>query len=218
MWQRLRRRLRPGRSGRAAPQQPLVSPPVTTSADGEDRRLTTFRDVLRALRPGRLLDLGTGHGAFALIGQELGWSVTAVDARTERMPMTAGIDWREGDVRTFDVTGYDCIALLGLLYHLEFADVRDLLRRCAGTPTILDTHTARTVDRVDEGYEGRTFTEIADYTPERLATTSTASWGNPTSWWPTRPALVRLLRDSGYRTILVLDPPTGADRTFYLCL
>ena len=31
-------------------------------------------------------------------------------------------------------------------------------------------------------------------------------------------ALVRLLRDSGYRTILVLDPPTMPDRTFYLCL
>jgi hypothetical protein len=191
---------------------------VTTSADGEDRRLTTFRDILRPLRPGRLLDLGTGHGAFAEISRELGWVVTAVDARTDRMPMTAGIDWRQADVRTFDVTGYDCIALLGLLYHLEFADVRDLLRRCAGTPTILDTHTARSVDRVDDGYEGRTFTEITDYTPERLATTSTASWGNPTSWWPTRPALVRLLRDSGYRTILVLDPPTAIDRTFYLCL
>ena len=223
MWQRLRRRLaRMTRSGVTATPEAAGaaagSQPLTTSADGEDRRLTTFRDILRALRPGRLLDLGTGHGAFALIGKELGWAVTAVDARTERMPMTEGIDWREGDVRTFDVAGYDCIALLGLLYHLEFADVRDLLRRCAGTPTILDTHTARTVDRVDEGYEGRTFTEIADYTPERLATTSTASWGNPTSWWPTRPALVRLLRDSGYRTILVLDPPTGADRTFYLCL
>ena len=208
MLQRLRRRLaRMTRSGVTATPEAAGaaagSQPLTTSADGEDRRLTTFRDILRALRPGRLLDLGTGHGAFALIGQELGWAVTAVDARTERMPMTEGID---------------CIALLGLLYHLEFADVRDLLRRCAGTPTILDTHTARTVDRVDEGYEGRTFTEIADYTPERLATTSTASWGNPTSWWPTRPALVRLLRDSGYRTILVLDPPTGADRTFYLCL
>ena len=173
---------------------------------------------MRPFRPGRLLDLGSGHGAFALIAQELGWQVTAVDARTERMPMTQGIDWRQGDARTFDVAGYDCIALLGLLYHLEYPDARDLLRRCAGTPTILDTHTALTADRVDEGYEGRTFIEIPDYAPERLATTATASWGNETSWWPTRPALVRLLRDSGYRTILVLDPPIGADRTFYLCL
>lgn len=193
-------------------------PPLSTSADGEDRRLTVFRDLLRPMRPGRLLDLGTGHGKFALIAQELGWQVTAVDARTERMPMTGGIDWVQGDVRTYDVAGFDCIALLGLLYHLEFQAVRDLLRRCAGTPTILDTHTALRVDRVEEGYEGRTFHEISDPTPERLAATVTAAWGNPESWWPTRPALIRLLRDVGFRTILVLEPPIGSDRTFYLCL
>ncbi len=218
MFRRLRRRLARLIGGPPATTPIPPSPPVKTSPDGEDRRLTTFRDILATLKPGRLVDLGTGHGAFAVIAQELGWQVTAVDARTERMPMTPGIDWREGDVRTFDVTGYDCISLLGLLYHLEYTDVRDLLRRCAGTPTILDTHTALRVDRTDEGYDGRTFTEIDDYTPERLATTSTASWGNPTSWWPTRPALVRLLRDSGYRTILVLDPPITDDRTFYLCI
>ncbi len=186
--------------------------------DGSDRRLAVFRDILRPMRPGRLLDLGTGHGRFALIGQELGWDVTAVDARTTRMPMSAGVTWVEADVRGYDVGGFDCIALLGLLYHLEFGDVADLLKRCAGTPTILDTHTALAVDRVEGGYDGRTFTEIAEYTPERLTDTATASWGNPTSWWPTRQALVRLLRDSGYRTILVLDPPTMPDRTFYLCL
>ena len=196
----------------------IPSAPVTTSADGEDRRLTTFRDILRPLRPGRLLDLGAGHGKFAMIGLELGWTVTAVDARMERMPMTAGIEWLQGDVRSFDLAGYDCIALLGVLYHLEYGDVRDLLRRCAGTLTIIDTHTALTAERVDDGYEGRTFIEIDEYTPERLASTPTASWGNPTSWWPSRPALIRLLRDSGFRTILVLDPPTGPDRTFYVCL
>jgi hypothetical protein len=179
--------------------------------------LTTFRDILRPLRPGRLLDLGTGHGAFAQIGQELGWAVTAVDVRTERMPMTPGIEWRQGDVRSFDVAGYDCIALLGVLYHLEYADVHDLLARCAGTLTIVDTHTALVADRIDDGYEGREFIEIDDYTAERLAGTPTASWGNPTSWWPSEPALIRLLRDSGYGTILVLDPPIGPDRTFYVC-
>ncbi len=214
MWRRL---LRADRSGGIAVPA-WGSPPVTHSPDGEDRRLTVFRDILRPMRPGRLLDLGTGHGKFAVIAQELGWQVTAVDARTERMPMTPGIEWIRADVRAFDVGGYDCIALLGLLYHLEFQDVRSLLRRCAGTPTILDTHTALRADQVEQGYEGRTFQELEDATPDRLAATPTAAWGNPTSWWPTRSALVRLLRNSGFGTILVLDPPTGADRTFYLCL
>jgi hypothetical protein len=196
----------------------MVSPPLSTSDDGTDRRLATFRDILRPMRPGRLLDLGTGHGAFALIAHDLGWSVTAVDVRTERMPMTEGIEWVQSDVRTFEMSGFDCIAILGLLYHLEYEDVRDLLARCAGTPTILDTHVALRVDDVRNGYEGRRFEEIADYSPERLTQTSTASWGNRASWWPTRLALIRLLRDVGYRTILVLDPPTREDRTFFLCL
>jgi hypothetical protein len=194
------------------------SSPVATADDGTDRRLAIFRDILRPMRPGRLLDLGTGHGAFALIAQELGWQVTAVDARTERLPMTPGIEWVQSDVRTYDPSGFDCIALLGLLYHLEFDDVRDLLARCATTPTVLDTHTALKVNDTHGGYEGRRFEEISDYSPERLAQTSTASWGNKTSWWPTRTALIRLLRDVGYQTILVLDPPTREDRTFYLCL
>ena len=197
---------------------PIVSPPVAKAADGTDRRLTIFRDILRPMRPGRLLDLGTGHGAFAQIASELGWQVTAVDARTERMPMTRRIEWVQADVRTFDTSGYDCITLLGLLYHLEFQAVRDLLARCAGTPTILDTHHATLVDAIEDGYEGRTFEEVADYTPERLAETPTASWGNRTSWWPTRLALIRLLHDVGYQTVLVLDPPTTVNRTFYLCL
>ncbi len=187
-------------------------------SDGTDRRLEIFRDILRPLRPGKLVDLGTGHGAFAIIAKDLGWEVTAVDARTVRMPMVPGIEWVHADVREFDVSGFDCISLLGLLYHLEYADVRALLQRCAGTPTILDTHTARKVDQVVDGYEGQAFREIEDYSPERLADTPTASWGNESSWWPTRQALVRLLQDVGFQTILVLDPPTQADRTFYLCL
>jgi Methyltransferase domain len=195
-----------------------VSQPIDRDPDGTDRRLTIFRDILRPMKPGRLLDLGTGHGAFALIAQELGWTVTAVDARTGRMPMTPGITWVEADVRRFDTSGYDCIALLGLLYHLEFEDVRDLLGRCVGTPTILDTHHALRVNEVHGAYEGRTYEEIGEYTPERLAETQTASWGNRASWWPTRLSLIQLLRDTGYRTILVLDPPIRADRTFYLCI
>ena len=194
------------------------SPPSMVMADGTDRRLEIFRDILRPLRPGKLVDLGTGHGAFAIIAKDLGWEVTAVDARTVRMPMVAGIEWVHADVREFDISGFDCISLLGLLYHLEYADVRALLQRCAGTPTILDTHTARKVDQVVDGYEGQAFREIEDYSPERLADTPTASWGNESSWWPTRQALVRLLQDVGFQTILVLDPPTQADRTFYLCL
>ncbi len=155
--------------------------------------------------PGRLLDLGAGHGKFSLIAHELGWEVTAVDARTGRMPMVDGIRWIQADVRTFDVSGYDCIALLGLLYHLGLPDVLDLLKRCSGTPTILDTHHAlRPIVTVD-GWEGRMYREPGA-TAEELEPVQTASWGNTESFWPTRAALIRSaarigLRDgSGART------------------
>jgi hypothetical protein len=58
------------------------------------------------------------------------------------MPMTDGIEWVEADVRGYDPSGFDCIALLGLLYHLELDAQLALLRKCAGTPIIVDTHHA----------------------------------------------------------------------------
>lgn len=219
----LRRRLR--RLGAPPPQPRRAAPPeakpgpvarIDDPAIGE-RRLATFRHILAALPPGRLVDLGAGHGAFSLIGQELGWEVTAVDARTERMPMVDGIRWVQEDVRTFDVGGYDCIAILGLLYHLGLDDQRALLRRCAGTLTIVDTHHALTAKVTVDGWAGRFFDEPGA-TTEEIARVPTASWGNAESFWPTRPELIRMLHEAGYSTVLALEPPIMPDRTFYLCL
>ncbi|HEX7473327.1 MAG TPA: methyltransferase domain-containing protein [Candidatus Limnocylindrales bacterium] len=197
----------------------MAAVPAPRPSDEElgERRLATFRQILGTLPPGRLLDLGAGHGAFSKIGQELGWTVTAVDARTERMPMGDGIRWVQADARTFDVSGYDCIALLGLLYHLGLDDQRDLLRRCSGTPTILDTHHALSPWLTVDGWEGGIYQEPGS-TPEELASVPTASWGNTDSFWPTRASLLRMLDEAGYRTILALEPPILPDRTFYLCL
>ena len=45
-----------------------------------------FRALLALLSPGKMLDLGAGKGNFSLSAAELGWMVTAVDARTVRWP------------------------------------------------------------------------------------------------------------------------------------
>ena len=173
------------------------------------RRLELFHAILRPLRPGRLVDLGAGHGRFAVVARELGWEVTAVDARTGRMPMVPGIEWVQADVRSFPVEGYDCICLLGLLYHLELADQLDLLARSAGTLTIIDTHVALAATHEEGGFAGRTFTEELE--------APTASWGNPTSFWPTEEALVRMLHEAGFRSVFKLVPSYLADRTFWIC-
>jgi hypothetical protein len=177
-----------------------------------------FRDLLGLFPPGRLLDLGCGGGVFSITAHEMGWRVTAVDARTTRMPMTPGIDWVEHDVRTFPIAEYDVIALLGLLYHLELPDQLDLLRRCSDTVTILDTHHSNRPTHAESGYAGHTFRELPEGRESELALTPTAAWGNLDAFWPTQPELVRMLGACGYGTILALAPPTHADRTFYLCL
>lgn len=68
-------------------------------------RLAQFRQILRPLRPGRLVNLGTGHGKFAMLAEGLGWEVTGVDARTQRLPQSNTIEWVESDVRRFPLDG-----------------------------------------------------------------------------------------------------------------
>lgn len=176
-----------------------------------DVRLEIFRELLATMRPGHLLDLATGHGKFALLARDLGWEVTAVDARTDRMPGEPGIRWVRADVREFDIgEDYDCIAVLGLLYHLELPDQLDLLRRCAGTPTILDTHVALRAEVTVDGYQGRLFDEDLRE--------ATAAVGNPTSFWPTAGSLVRMLHECGHTSVYRRTPAYLPDRTFWLCL
>jgi len=204
-------------AGTAASSGPTIEW-IYPADGGGDHRVTVFKALLGLFPPGRLLDLAAGHGMFSVAAQDMGWRVTAVDARTERMPMTPGIDWIQHDVRTYDVGGFDVIALLGLLYHLELPDQLDLLRRCSGTVTILDTHHSNRPTHVEQGYAGHTFREVAADREVHLAETATAAWGNLTSFWATQPDLVRMLRDCGFGTVLALVPPNTQDRTFYLCL
>ncbi len=182
-------------------------------------RVEVFRRLLGSMRRGHLLDLATGHGKFAMIAQELGWRVTAVDVRTKRMPMTPGIEWIAADVRQFPINGdYDCVALLGLLYHLELSDQLKLLRRCAGTPTIVDTHISLSPDHEEAGYRGHYFDELAGRTVEQHKHSGTASWGNLTSFWPDEESLMRMLRDCGFVDVWPLQPRYQADRNFFFCL
>lgn len=162
------------------------------------------------------MDLGAGHGKFSIAAQELGWDVTAVDARTVRMPMTEGIEWLESDVRDFDPSGYGCICVLGLFYHLAVEDQLALLRKCAGTLTIVDTHVAGGVEVKLDGYEGVYFDEVPGGTPEERNAKPTASWGNETSFWPTQESFIRMARDCGFSQVSAVLPPHAKNRTFYV--
>jgi hypothetical protein len=186
------------------------------------RRMGEFVSALSRFPVGHLVDLGAGHGIFSRIASDLGWRVTAVDVRDMRFPDDTRVAWTVNDVRNFnDYPEAAVVACLGLWYHLTLADQLALLARVAPRPLILDTHLAR-VDLVDHPvhrgklgavtrdgrYEGRLYGESGS------PTQPTASWGNPTSFWPTAASLQRQLADAGYDVMEHLAPAVAPDREF----
>jgi SAM-dependent methyltransferase len=199
--------------------------------DGSMHKGNIFRALLARLKPGRLLDLGAGKGNFSLSAAQLGWQVTAVDARTVRWPdvdqesdpelaaQIRSIRWVQADVREFPIEKgeYDLICILGLLHHLEVADQVSLLKRCAGTLLLLDTRIAPAIVDREGVYEGMLVREHGDNREQREAV-PTAAWGNAVSFQHTEESLLRLVRGSGYAQMLQMRPPHRRDYTFYLCL
>ena len=179
-------------------------------------RIRIFGHLLALFPPGRLVDLGAGHGKFSRVAAEAGWEVTAVDARTERNAATPGVIWVEADVRDVDLDGYDMVACLGLFYHLTAEDQLDLLARCQGAPLIIDTHLANGLSthplggEVElQGYTGRVYHE---------GTGLLSSWGNQQSFWPTPDSFHKMLGQAGYNLVLAVEPWYLPDRTFFLAL
>lgn len=188
--------------------------------DNTLKRPEIFRSLLRDKAPGRLLDLGAGHGRFSQRAQQLGWQVTAVDVRDVRFPKTEGIEWVHSDVRDFEfgVGDYDCVCVLGLLYHLTLEDQLQLLSRCAGTFTIIDTHVALSKETNHQGYAGKFYREAREDIPdEQLKTANQSSWGNRVSFWPTENSLIDMIRGSGFSSVAPVRPNYQEDRTFYIC-
>lgn len=191
-----------------------------SAADTGGLRSKIFRYLLGTMVPGdgTLLDLGAGHCLFAMHARDAGYAVTAVDARSERVPdqeTLGGVAFIQSDIREFDVAGFDVITILGLLYHLELEGQRELLERCNyGATVILETqvHDPAQIPEIskpwgermittEEGYEGVEFPENEN---------PMASIGNPTSFWHTEPSLVRLIEAQGYESLLHVDPSYGS--------
>lgn len=183
------------------------------------------------LASGRILDLGAGKGNFSLSAAELGWDVTAVDARTVRWPNAEtetdpdvaerirAVSWIQADVRSFPRAPgkYELICILGLLQHLELADQIALIRRCAGTLLLVDTRIAPAVLDHLEGYEGMAIRKHGEAVEDRNLV-PTAAWGNAVSFRHTEESLLEFLRDCGYPQVMPMRPPHRRDYTFYLCL
>ncbi|MFT4036562.1 MAG: class I SAM-dependent methyltransferase [Thermomicrobiales bacterium] len=212
-------------------QQEVVKTHGLPEPDGNLNKGRIFEAVLAPMQPGRLLDLGAGKGNFSMSAASLGWQVTAVDARKVRWPeydaatqpelarLLDAVTFVQSDIRDYAIGrgDFDLICILGLLHHLEVPDQLALLRKCAGTPLLIDTRIASAiVDTVDE-YEGMLIKEHGD-TREERDEVATASWGNETSFRHTEESLMRLLRTAGYPVVFQARPPHRREYTFYYAL
>jgi hypothetical protein len=188
-------------------------------------RIALFADLLGRFPTGRLVDLGAGHGIFARVAADLGWEVTAVDARDERFPTDPRVQWVTSDIRAFldQELDVDVVACLGLWYHLTLDDQRTLAKCCAPRPLILDTHVGMPSKddhpghhkqlsdvRAQDGFAGRLYHERG------MKTRPTASWGNEYSFWPTPATLDRQLTDAGYDVVEQISPAVAPDRRFFV--
>ena len=188
-------------------------------------RRRILRSLICPLKPGKMLDLGAGPGHFSLIAAQLGWEVTAVDARNTRTPdperagLIRSVKCIEADVREFLVRDgeYDLICVFGLLHRLGLDDQIELLKRCSGALTLLDTRTAPGVVITEGLYEGLYKHEPGE-TPEERDKIPWAAWGNEFSLIHTEESLLRLLRGCGYGKAMAMRPPHSSNYTFYLCL
>jgi tetratricopeptide (TPR) repeat protein len=194
-------------------------------------RATIFRFLLSGVaKPGtRIVDLAAGPCLFAMIARDEGCAVTAVDARVERKPADdelGSIRFIQSDIRDFELSGYDVIVCLGMLYHFDLDDQILFLKRCAqtGLPVILETQIhvgalvpdsetelwARNVVRRGT-YEGVVFLEHNN---------PMASVGNPESFWATEASLMQMIEDVGFKHAAIVDPiyqsKYGARRYFLL--
>lgn len=194
-------------------------------------RRRIFRSLISPLKPGKMLDLGAGPGHFSLIAAQLGWEVTAVDARNARTPdpeaeedperarLIRSVKWIEADVREFLVRDgeYDLICVFGLLHRLGLDDQIKLLKHCSVTLTLLDTRIAPEIVVTEGLYEGLYKHEPGE-TPEERDEIPWAAWGNELSLIHTEESLLRLLRGCGYGKAMGMKPPHSSNYTFYLCL
>ena len=223
-------RLRQPRNGAASPAL-TGQTHALPEPDESINRLQIFRSLVTPLKPGRMLDLGSGPGTFSLAAARLGWEVTAVDARTARTPdpeaekdpdraaLIRSVRWVEADVREFPIRGgeYDLICILGIMHHLTVDDHVKLLSRCSDTLTLLAARVAPEIAATEGPYEGQYHREKGETRQERDKVL-TASWGNEVSFHHTEESLLRLVRDCGYGKVMPMRPPHSPNYTFYLCL
>jgi predicted RNA methylase len=198
-------------------------------------RLRTYRSLLDRLpaksRGGTLVDLGCGPGMFARVALRKGFRVTAVDVRApwalDGSPLPeghfAGMEFQQADARDFDVSGFDIVAIIGLIYHLTLAEQIALLARCREKIVFVDTEiydsaamSERSAQRIRTPAESLGYDGVEWLEQDRVWSSS----GNSHSFWHTDASQLRLFENTGFRDVAVVEPayssPHGPRRWYLL--
>ncbi len=201
-----------------------IDVPGLPEPDGAMHKASSFRTLLAPFRAGRLLDINSEKRNFPITGAHLGWQVTALNTRTltddsaddppEVAALLATITWQNGDVAEFPITrdAFDMIVIHDLNHRHTLDQQLSLVRRCAGTPLIVDARIA-SGRVVDIGrYQGRYLADAPDGAPESAIPLQ------ETHFMHTEESLIHLLRDCGFPLVMISRPPHRQDMAFYLAL
>lgn len=216
---------------RLAAAKGLTAPVEFNSNGVKVRRIIQLTQDLsgRPFESLRILDLGCGEGIYALEAGLRGATVTAIDARTDRLyhgvaaarrlGLSTKVSFLTGDVREleYDADSFDVIYFLGLLYHLDEPDSFQVISSMLKIAPLLliDTMIATSAEhRARFGgkeYEGRKVREHSDRdtAAEKYARTL-MSLDNNLSFYFTRQSLIAMLRDLGYHSVLECHAPAAA--------
>jgi SAM-dependent methyltransferase len=195
-----------------------IGPGHSGSEDAVKRVTQIVTDLAQVpLSELRVLDLGALEGQYGLELAQRGADVLAIEGRepsvrkcefAKRALGLDNIEFELGDVRalTKDSHGeFDVVLCLGLLYHLDAADVFPFLRSIAEMCTsllVLETRVSLS-PRETHRFEGREYHGSSYAEPDTSAArtdteTLWASLDNPRSFMFTRPSLFNVLRHLGF--------------------
>ena len=171
----------------------------------DDARVATFARLFP--EGSKVLELGSLEGGHTFELARQGFVVTALEGRKESVRRARWLQRRLGleSVRfvaaNLETTNlgelgrFDVVFCSGLLYHLPRPWELLAQLRSAAPDLFLSTHYADRAETVEHGIRGRWYQELGREDP--------LSGMSERSFWPTRDALLDLLRAQGYSRIEV---------------
>lgn len=174
-------------------------------------------DDIQNKRNKSAVDLGCGHCKFTDIASVFFKKVCSVDSRDVRVPkiLPENVTFIKENAVTHDISNYDVVICLGLLYHLTAKEQITILKKAIGKEVIIDTHMAiGSKEEISEGYKGNYYKE--GETMEQMLKNPKASSTTLKSFWFNESEFERMLIDIGFKSITKYTPEHFKLRTFYL--